>query len=80
MTVASASAVPMLDPSFIRSAPRPVIESPCTRVCTLDPVSGLCLGCGRSLAEIARWPQMSDAERKRLLAVLDERARRSAVA
>ena len=80
MTVASASAVPMLDPLFIRSAPRPVIESPCNRVCTLDPVSGLCLGCGRSLAEIARWPHMSDAERKCLLAALDERARRSTVA
>jgi uncharacterized protein len=47
---------------------RPVIESPCTRVCTLDPASGLCLGCGRSLAEIAGWTQMSDAERARLTA------------
>jgi len=50
-----------------------VIESPCTRVCTLDPVSGLCLGCGRSLAEITRWTQMSDAERARLLAELGRR-------
>jgi predicted Fe-S protein YdhL (DUF1289 family) len=47
-----------------------VIESPCTRVCTLDPISGLCLGCGRSLAEITRWTQMSDAERERLVAEL----------
>ncbi|HUI95688.1 MAG TPA: DUF1289 domain-containing protein [Xanthobacteraceae bacterium] len=50
-----------------------MIASPCTRVCTLDPVSGLCLGCGRSLAEIARWTQMSDAERERLLADLGRR-------
>jgi uncharacterized protein len=54
---------------------RPVIESPCTRVCTLDPASGLCLGCGRSLDEIARWTQMTDAERARVVA---EAGRRSA--
>jgi predicted Fe-S protein YdhL (DUF1289 family) len=45
----------------------PVIESPCNRVCTLDPASGLCLGCGRSLDEITRWTQMTDAERARVL-------------
>jgi len=50
-----------------------VIETPCTRVCTLDPATGLCLGCGRSVAEIARWTQMSDAERTRLMAELDRR-------
>ena len=33
----------------------PAIESPCNKICTLDPASGLCIGCGRSLAEIARW-------------------------
>jgi predicted Fe-S protein YdhL (DUF1289 family) len=52
-----------------------VIESPCNRVCTLDPASGLCLGCGRSLDEIARWTQMTDAERARVVA---EAGRRSA--
>jgi hypothetical protein len=54
---------------------RPVIESPCNRVCTLDPASGLCLGCGRSLDEITRWTQMTDAERAQVLA---EAGRRSA--
>jgi hypothetical protein len=59
-----------------------VIQSPCNRVCTLDPVSGTCLGCGRSLDEIARWTQMSDVERERLMADLDRRlqSRRSATA
>jgi predicted Fe-S protein YdhL (DUF1289 family) len=52
-----------------------VIESPCNRVCTLDPASGLCLGCGRSLDEITRWTQMTDAERARVVA---EAGRRSA--
>jgi predicted Fe-S protein YdhL (DUF1289 family) len=52
----------------------PVIESPCNRVCTLDPVSGLCRGCGRSLDEIARWTQMTDAERARVVAELGRRS------
>jgi hypothetical protein len=52
----------------------PVIESPCNRVCTLDPATGLCLGCGRSLEEIARWTQMTDAERARVVADLGRRA------
>ncbi len=80
MTVAFAVAAPMLsrDSSDRR---RLVIASPCTRVCTLDPASGLCLGCGRSLAEITRWTQMSDAERDRLVVELRKRlrARRPAV-
>ena len=45
-----------------------MIESPCTRVCTLDPASGLCLGCGRSLDEIVRWTQMTETERERVVA------------
>jgi predicted Fe-S protein YdhL (DUF1289 family) len=57
-----------------RSASRPVIESPCTRVCTLDPASGRCLGCGRSLDEIARWTEMTDAERARVVAELGRRS------
>jgi predicted Fe-S protein YdhL (DUF1289 family) len=51
-----------------------VIESPCNRICTLDPSSGRCLGCGRSLDEIARWTHMSDAERARVVAGLGSRA------
>jgi uncharacterized protein len=74
MTVAFAVAVPMVDRDS-SDGRRPVIESPCNRVCTLDPASGLCLGCGRSLAEIARWPQMSDAERAQLIAELGDRRR-----
>ncbi len=44
----------------------PAILTPCTGVCTLDE-DGLCLGCHRTGAEIARWPQMSNAERLRLM-------------
>jgi hypothetical protein len=48
-------------------------ESPCTRICTLDTRSGLCLGCGRTIDEIARWAAMSGAERARVMAELPAR-------
>lgn len=38
--------------------------SPCNRVCRIDPHSGWCVGCGRTLDEIAGWPDFG-AERKR---------------
>lgn len=42
------------------------VLSPCIGVCALDP-AGLCQGCRRTTAEIARWSQMNDAERLRLM-------------
>ncbi len=35
--------------------------------------SGLCIGCGRTLAEIAAWGGMSEAERKAIMAELPKR-------
>lgn len=32
-------------------------KSPCTNVCTMDTDTGWCLGCGRTLGEIAEWPK-----------------------
>lgn len=40
----------------------------------MDPISGLCRGCQRTLDEIARWGEMSDAEREAVLAALPARA------
>jgi len=42
-------------------------------VCVLDPDSGLCLGCGRTIDEIARWSAMTEAERTRIMADLARR-------
>ena len=39
----------------------------------LDPVSKLCEGCGRSMAEIAGWGGLSEAERLAIMAKLRER-------
>ena len=49
------------------------MKSPCIKVCQVDPQRGLCLGCARTLDEIARWAEMTDAERERLMAQLAER-------
>ncbi len=53
-----------------------MISSPCTRVCSIDPATGWCRGCRRSLDEIAAWPAASDEELRAILARLDGRASR----
>jgi predicted Fe-S protein YdhL (DUF1289 family) len=55
------------------ASPYKAVLSPCVGICTLD-AQGLCEGCHRSAGEIARWSQMSDDERLRLMTmVLPER-------
>ena len=49
------------------------MKSPCVKVCQMDPQRGLCLGCARTLDEIARWGSMSDAERDSILQQLRAR-------
>ena len=46
----------------------------------MNPRRGLCMGCGRTLDEIARWVKMTDAERERVLAELPARKERHAEA
>lgn len=57
------------------SPPRP-IASPCVMVCTVDGASGLCLGCFRTLPEIATWSRMTDAARAAVMSELDGRKAR----
>jgi uncharacterized protein len=49
------------------------IATPCSKVCVIDPASGLCAGCGRTLDEIARWTALTDGERARIMAALPDR-------
>ena len=53
------------------------ISTPCIRVCMLDPEVGLCAGCGRTPEEIASWLRLSEDERLRIMAELEERMRRA---
>jgi predicted Fe-S protein YdhL (DUF1289 family) len=50
-----------------------MIETPCEKICIVDPPSGLCRGCGRSLIEIERWTAYSDGDRTRITAELPRR-------
>jgi len=47
-----------------------MIDSPCVRICELDR-DDMCVGCGRTRAEIAGWLSMSDAQK----AIVVERAK-----
>ena len=50
-----------------------MIETPCVKICTLDAGAGLCLGCGRTIDEIAGWGAMTPSERSRIMAELPAR-------
>jgi predicted Fe-S protein YdhL (DUF1289 family) len=41
--------------------------SPCVRNCCLDQ-QDCCLGCGRLLSEILQWQELTDQQRKQLMA------------
>ena len=43
------------------------VESPCRKLCALDPATRVCAGCLRTLDEIARWSRMSDEEKRGVL-------------
>jgi predicted Fe-S protein YdhL (DUF1289 family) len=49
------------------------LDTPCIAVCMIDPRTGLCFGCGRTLPEIARWHRMERAERLAVMAGLAAR-------
>ncbi|HYB09499.1 MAG TPA: DUF1289 domain-containing protein [Alphaproteobacteria bacterium] len=49
--------------------------SPCIGVCRLDPATGRCLGCRRTIAEIAAWSGLSPRERAAIVARLRESAK-----
>jgi predicted Fe-S protein YdhL (DUF1289 family) len=48
-------------------------DSPCINVCRIDPRSGLCVGCRRSLREITDWPAYTAEQKATLLARLPDR-------
>ena len=50
--------------------------SPCTKLCRIDPASGWCLGCRRTLAEIADWAMLSPRGKAALLDRLEARGPR----
>lgn len=54
------------------------VASPCTGVCALDPETGWCAGCMRTIDEITGWAGLDDRGRLAICKRLP--ARRSALA
>lgn len=49
------------------------ITTPCVKVCIVDGESGLCLGCFRTLEEIAGWTRLTSERRDEVIAGLPGR-------
>jgi uncharacterized protein len=56
---------------------QPRMLSPCIKVCTIEAATGLCVGCARTLAEIAAWSALSEGERARIMTELPARRSRT---
>jgi len=50
-----------------------LIASPCNKVCVVDPGRRQCIGCWRTLEEIAGWPSMTDEEQLAVLKQVEQR-------
>jgi predicted Fe-S protein YdhL (DUF1289 family) len=56
------------------SEPPEYVPSPCVQICTLDPATGLCTGCLRSIQEISAWVEMTADEKRATLARIELRS------
>ena len=53
---------------------RPEADSPCIKICVIHPEERLCVGCYRTIEEIATWSRLSAVERQAVTADLPSRA------
>ena len=49
-------------------------ESPCIDLCTMDDEDRYCLGCHRTLDEIALWSSLDQEEKESIWQLLEERS------
>jgi predicted Fe-S protein YdhL (DUF1289 family) len=49
------------------------VPSPCVSVCRMNPQSGLCEGCLRSIEEIGLWGNASDELKRAILKRIQQR-------
>lgn len=54
------------------------VSTPCIKVCIVEGKSGLCLGCGRTLGEIAAWGAMNEERRRAIMKELPARLAKTA--
>lgn len=53
------------------------VPSPCVKVCAMDDASGLCIGCARTLGEIAGWSQFTPQQKLAVWQRINERKNRT---
>lgn len=53
---------------------RAEIQSPCVKLCVVHPEARICVGCFRSIDEIANWSRLTPSERQAIMADLPARA------
>ncbi|EXI80706.1 MAG: putative Fe-S protein [Candidatus Accumulibacter appositus] len=53
--------------------PTQSVASPCINVCKMDDAGGFCLGCFRTIAEIALWSRAPDEQRLEILFAVERR-------
>ncbi|WP_338414780.1 YbaK/EbsC family protein [uncultured Sphaerotilus sp.] len=76
--VALTDGAPVADVTQVVSAtppppPKERPNSPCINTCRIDPDTGWCAGCGRTIAEITTWSRLSASEREPIWAALPSR-------
>ncbi|NIO41358.1 MAG: DUF1289 domain-containing protein [Burkholderiales bacterium] len=54
------------------------VASPCVNICQMNPDTGYCVGCLRTIDEIAEWLEMSNEEKRKVLNQLEERRKAAA--
>jgi uncharacterized protein len=52
------------------------MESPCVKVCVINPDNGYCEGCARTIKEIAQWSRYTAQDRSRVMIELEDRKSR----
>ena len=50
-----------------------MVPSPCRNVCRMHEPSGHCVGCGRTLDEIARWSVLDNTAKRAVWKLLPQR-------
>lgn len=53
---------------------RDEVQSPCVKLCVVHPEERICVGCFRTIDEIATWSRLTPAERATIMADLPDRA------
>jgi predicted Fe-S protein YdhL (DUF1289 family) len=60
------------------SIPEPVVPSPCINICTMDAATGLCMGCMRTIDEIATWGSSTNDRKREVLQAIALRRQKAA--